>query len=55
MAGRVEDLGGCFPAGDGEARGVEQAQLDEDGGLVPVDVLVGDLPVLHSDDDGEGD
>ena len=52
--GRVEDLGGCFPTGDGKARGVEQAQLYQDGGLVPVDVLVGDLPVLHSDDDDEG-
>jgi hypothetical protein len=26
--GRVEKLGSCFPAGDGEACGVEQAQLD---------------------------
>ena len=42
-------------ADDRERVGVEQADLREQRGLVPVDVLVRDLPVAEADDDGEGE
>src|SRR5215470_17724659 len=46
---RVHDLPRCLGARHGQARRAEQAELDEDRGLVPVDMLVGATPgSIHS-------
>jgi hypothetical protein len=39
---------GLLAAGDGEGGGIEEPDLHEHRGLIPVDVLVGDLAILES-------
>src|SRR5262245_18802783 len=47
--GRVEQLGCDLAAANGQ-RAVEQPGLDEDGGLVPINVLMGDLAAVELND-----
>ena len=51
----VLDFAGGFGAVDGEGGVCEEADLLEDGGLVPVDVLVGELVAAETDDGYERD
>ena len=50
---RVEHLAGTLGAGDGEPLWVNQPELCEHRGLIPVDVLVGEFAVaeMHYDDE----
>lgn len=49
----VSELGSGSGAHDREQGGVDEAHLHEEAGVVPVDVLVRDLPVLDADDHDE--
>jgi hypothetical protein len=46
---RIEHLAGRFPACDGQGSGIKQTKLDKHGGLVPINVLVGQLTIPESD------
>ena len=50
---RIEHVPCLLGAGDRELGRVEKSDLSEERGLVPVDVLVGDLAVREPDDDAE--
>ena len=52
--GGVQDFLGGLYARHGEGFGVDEAELHKHGGLVPIDVLVGELPVSEVDDGNEG-
>src|SRR6266516_6922390 len=50
----LEQAFGLLDACDGKVGGIEEAQLNEQRGLIPVDVFVGDLVTVdpHHDDRG---
>src|SRR5262249_40388401 len=53
--GLVDDLVGRFDPGNGQVLGIELANLDEDGGLIPINVLMGHLSVLKANDRNQWD
>ena len=51
---RIEQLMGLLAAADRQRRRIQQANLHQQLGLVPIDVLVGDLTVFDSHDYHDG-
>src|SRR5229473_5754228 len=51
----VERLLRALSAGDRQLLRVDQSELDQDRGLVPVDVFVGQFPVAEADDGDQRD
>src|SRR4051794_38906969 len=54
-ASKLEQALGLLGARNRKGGGVEEAQLDEQRGLIPVDVFVGDLVALEPHHDDRGD
>src|SRR4030095_15741021 len=52
---RIQDLPGGLRTRNRQTGRTEKTQLNEHGCLIPVDVLVGKLPVAELDDHDEGD
>jgi hypothetical protein len=44
----VQDFAGAFHTNDGQRRVVQKPELFQDGGLVPIDVLVGEFAVAET-------
>src|SRR6266436_4250433 len=51
----IQNLPGGLRARHGQGGWVEKTELNEHGRLIPVDVLVGELPVAELNDDDKGD
>ena len=47
---RVKDFAGAFGTGDWQRRAVQQSELRQRGGLVPIDVLMSELAVAKAND-----
>src|SRR5262245_7314003 len=53
--GRVESFPRAFDAGDWKLAGIQQAELDQHGSLVPIDMFVGQLAFSETNDGRERD
>ena len=50
----IYDLPSAFSSRHRQPLGIKQSDLHEDAGLVPINILVGNLAVFEADNDGYG-
>jgi hypothetical protein len=50
----IYDFPGAFTARHGQPLGIKEPDLHKDAGLIPVNMLVGNLPIFEADNDGHG-
>src|SRR5690242_13060851 len=53
--GIVQNFAGGFDSRYGKRRGIEQTELDQDRGLIPIDMFVSQLVAPETNDGNQGD